>query len=229
MAVVVEGGFVQIEVLVQGMLDNNVYLVDDGAAVMVVDPCKDADQIMAAVGQRKVGAIMLTHFHSDHTGAAARLRQLTGAPVYASVQDAPFVEEPRKVGTSPVPLHPPCTVDAAVSDEDVVRVGNTSWKVLITPGHSLGSMCWFATAKDYHGASCSAIDPDGAPVLLSGDTLFCGTTGRTDFEGGSDRDMRASMVRLSALPQNTLVLPGHMGPTTIAREASGAFARWGVI
>ena len=229
MAAAVQGGFLSVEVLVQGILDNNVYLVDDGAAVMVVDPCRDALQIMEAVGERPVGAIMLTHFHSDHTGAAAQLRELTGAPVYASVQDAPYVREPRKMGTSPIPLHPPCTVDVAVEDGDVVRVGKTSWKVLVTPGHSLGSMCWFATPQDFDGDPCQCVDPAGAPVLLSGDTLFCGTTGRTDFEGGSDQDMQASMVRLSQLPKNTLVLPGHMGPTTIAREAAGAFARWGVL
>ncbi|MDO4502286.1 MAG: MBL fold metallo-hydrolase [Coriobacteriia bacterium] len=214
----IPGGFVPVEVVIQGMLDNNVYLVDDGTAVLVVDPCQDADQIMAAVGERTVGGIMLTHYHSDHTGAAADLRRLTGAPVYATAEDAGYVEVPKGVDGTSVPLHPACPVDVRVADGDVVRVGATDWTVLQTPGHSKGSMCWFAEGAD--GA--------GAPILLSGDTLFCGTTGRTDFEGGSDADMRASMERLAKLPHNTLVLPGHMRPTTIAGEAGGAFARWGV-
>ena len=68
---------------------------------------------------------------------------------------------------------------------------------------------------------------DGAPVLVSGDTLFAGTTGRTDFEGGSVEAMQASMIRLALLPDETIVLPGHNGLTTIGAERRRPFALWG--
>ena len=69
-------------------------------------------------------------------------------------------------------------------------------------------------------------DPAGAPILLSGDTLFCGTIGRTDFAGGSLNDMRHSLKKLATLPDNTMVLPGHNDLTTIAAERQRVFAQF---
>ena len=91
------------------------------------------------------------------------------------------------------------------------------WKVISTPGHTPGSVCFFLSSED--GARI-----EGANVLVSGDTLFCGSIGRTDFEGGDDRAMRASLRRLSHLPDETLVLPGHNSLTTIADEQRRVFA-----
>ena len=77
--------------LVQGMLENNVYFISDGEATMVVDPSSDAEEIMRALDGRELDAIVLTHCHSDHVGAAADLRRLTGATVIASKIDAPEI------------------------------------------------------------------------------------------------------------------------------------------
>ena len=221
----VTGACLGIEYLVLGYLDNNVYLVDCGNnACMVVDPSCDADAIMEAVGSRKVEAIMCTHYHSDHTGAAAELRRRTGAPVIASRLDAEYIEHPRKVGTSPVPVHEACTVDVLVDDRDRIDVGEVAFTVFLTPGHSEGSMCWYASPERCTGP----YDPQGVPVLLSGDTLFNGCTGRTDFVGGSSYQMARSMATLAQLPDETLVLPGHNGFTTIARERQAAFRKWGI-
>ena len=77
--------------LVQGMLENNVYFISDGEATMVVDPSSDAEEIVRALGGRELDAIVLTHCHSDHVGAAADLRRLTGATVIASKIDAPEI------------------------------------------------------------------------------------------------------------------------------------------
>ena len=91
----VQGLCVDVEYLVMGVLANNVYIVSDGEGTMVVDPSCSADKILAALGDRKLDAIVLTHSHFDHTGAAAELREATGAPVIASAVDAPLIEEPR--------------------------------------------------------------------------------------------------------------------------------------
>lgn len=213
----VEGLCVDVEYLVMGMIDNNVYVISDGIGCMVVDPSSHAEEIMKVLDGRHLDAIVITHAHWDHMGAAAELRELTGAPVVASVQDAPYVEHPVEVGTSQ--LARPCPVDRTLSNGDVLKVGAMEWKAIETPGHSLGSLCLFCIPLFGN-------HKDGLPVLISGDTLFKGTTGRTDFEGGSEADMAASMRKLAKLPDDTVVLPGHNDLTTIKAERS-TFARFG--
>lgn len=213
----VQGLCVDVDILVMGILSNNVYLVSDGQSALVVDPCMDAQGILDALGDKKLEGIVLTHGHWDHTGAAAELRERTGAPVYAGAADADYIEAPYDNGTSRTAA--PCPVDVRLSQGDVVPAGVMQWKVIETPGHSKGSICLFnVPAFGNH--------PDGLPVLLSGDTLFQGTTGRTDFEGGSVEEMATSMKKLAALPDETAVLPGHQSPTTIGNERS-LFARFG--
>lgn len=213
----VNGTCVSVEYLVMGMLENNVYVVSDGKATMVVDPTRQANCIVEALGGRTVDAIMLTHFHNDHIGAAAELRRLTGAPVIASALDQAGIESPVSLGMSEVAE--PCPVDHAVADGDIVQVGDMPWKVLLTPGHSKGSMCWYI-------ASEFGSNPEGVPVLLSGDTLFAGTIGRTDLPGGSLQEMRGSLKKLAMLPDETAVFPGHGGFTTIGAERRRVFAHY---
>ena len=93
-------------------------------------------------------------------------------------------------------------------------------KVVETPGHSKGSICLFIIPQFGN-------HPGGLPVLLSGDTLFAGTVGRTDFEGGSMVEMAASIKKLAALPDDTAVLPGHNSLTTIGAERRRVFTMFG--
>lgn len=213
-----EGLCVDVRCLVMGVISNNVYIISDGEGTFVVDPSIDAPRIVEALDGARLDAIVLTHFHWDHMGAAAELHELTGAPVIASAIDAPMIEDPQEGFASRTA--PACPVDQRVGNGDIVRIGAMEWKTISTPGHTKGSICLFCIPQFGN-------HPDGLPVLISGDTLFAGTTGRTDFPGGSDEEMAASIKKLAMLPDDTVVLPGHDSPTTIAAERQRVFARFG--
>lgn len=214
---VIRGLCVDAEAYVMGILQNNVYIISDGETTFVVDPTEDAEAIVEALDGRKCDYIVLTHHHWDHTGAAAKLRELTGAKTIASSIDSSLIEDPRPGFASRTADS--CPVDMKVGNGDEVEMGKMRWKVIETPGHTKGSICLFCIPK--YGNH-----QDGLPVLVSGDTLFAGTVGRTDFEDGSESDMAASMKKLAALPDDTVVLPGHNSPTTIFDERR-TFARFG--
>lgn len=204
----VKGGCVPISFLVLGPIENNVYLIDDGAGgVIVVDPSCEPDLIMDALAGRPISALFVTHQHWDHVGALRALVDRTGAAVYASRIDAPTIESGQADRHSPERISP-CRVDHKLSDGESVTVGMLTWRCILTPGHTKGSMCLLAETGTR----------PGSPVLISGDTLFQASIGRVDFEGGSMTDMRASLRKLSKLPDDTIVLPGHMGTTTIGAE-----------
>lgn len=206
---------VGVEFLVLGFIANNVYLIDDGAGLIVVDPSCRPDDIMRAIGTRKVDAILVTHNHSDHVGALAALKERTNAVVIASAKDASLIEQGQEdpMGFTAAP----CVVDQKVSDGDIVEIAQTSWRVMATPGHTKGGVCYYIDPR-------LSPHPQGHPVLISGDTLFAGSIGRTDFAGGSMQEMRRSLAYLAQLPDNTVVLPGHNQITTIQAERKRVFA-----
>jgi glyoxylase-like metal-dependent hydrolase (beta-lactamase superfamily II) len=176
-------------------VDNNVWLVGDDSEVVVVDAAHDADAIAAAVGSRRLVAIVSTHAHNDHVDAAPALAALTGAPVLLHPDDLPLWKQ----------THPDRLPDGELADGQRIGVAGTGLTVLHTPGHSPGAVCLHV--------------PD-LGTLFSGDTLFCGGPGATGRSWSHFPTIIDSIRdRLLTLPPETVVRTGHGDPTTIGAEA----------
>lgn len=175
--------------------ETNCYIVEDETTknAVVIDPGAEEDYILKSLKEQGLTCklILLTHGHFDHTGAVEPVRVATGADVYVHPADV----EDKLSGTS--------LKDFAkfYNEGDTVTMDSLTFKVLNTPGHTPGS--------------CVLLCGD---VMFSGDTLFAGSCGRTDFPGGSWQQMSASLKRLAELEGNYRVLPGHMNPTSLDRE-----------
>ena len=206
-----DAGCIPVDVLVIGYLSNNCYVIYDGddphAPSMIIDPAGDIDAIMDVVAQKDVQYIFCTHNHPDHILALPELVKQTHARVCASVQDAVYIESGQPElfrGWGDIEGVP---VDIKLQDNDRIHLGNLEFQAIHTPGHTVGGMCLYARGNEKPG------------VLFTGDTLFCGTTGRVDFEGGSAHDMRISLTqKLALLPDETIVYPGHESFSTIGAE-----------
>ncbi len=194
----------KVERLVLGELDTNCFIVtsDVDGPLVVIDPAGDDAVLLAAINRRPVGAIVLTHGHFDHLGAARALVAATGAPILVHADDAASITSAQGSGGAMFGFdYSAPAADRELANGDLVEVGRMKLTVLHTPGHTPGSMC---LVGDGH--------------LFAGDTLFSGSVGRTDFPGGDPRAMQRSIARLAALPDETRVHCGHGPDTTIGRE-----------
>jgi glyoxylase-like metal-dependent hydrolase (beta-lactamase superfamily II) len=176
-------------------VDNNVWLVGDDREVLVVDAAHDATAIAAAVGDRRVVAIVCTHAHNDHVNAAIDLARATGGEIYLHPDDEVLWKL----------AHPGMVPDRPLADADTFTVAGTQLRVLHTPGHAPGAVCLYAPELG---------------ALFSGDTLFAGgpgATGRSHSDFGTIID--SIRDRLLGLPADTVVHTGHGDTTTIGDEA----------
>ncbi len=194
-----------IKLLKVGPLQTNCYIVYDDAACVVFDPGYSGDAIAEHLEGRKLDLIVITHGHMDHIGGLPELVAATNAPILAFADEVERIEDPDMdlIGRAYKGYVPVTKVDQTVTDGQLFEVGNFKFEAIHTPGHTEGSMCIYEEA---------------AGVLFSGDTLFRGIYGRTDFKGGNAADMQASLKKLMRLPDSVNVLPGHNDPTTIGAE-----------
>ncbi|WP_130869912.1 MBL fold metallo-hydrolase [Intestinimonas massiliensis (ex Afouda et al. 2020)] len=188
----------KIRVLQVGPIGTNCYLLEDETtnSAAIVDPGGEGKRILDLVQSdgMDVKLILLTHAHFDHTGGVAELHKaLPDVPVYLHPADAELL------GSQ---VFPAIGVPTVPYDEgDTLKLGSLTISVLHTPGHTPGGVCLKV-----------------GNALFTGDTLFQGSMGRTDFAGGSYEQIMASLKRLAALPGDYHVLPGHMGTSTLEAE-----------
>lgn len=200
----------RIKTCVLGPVSTNCYLVynDTTKEAVAVDPGDNGDYILNKCSELgiKLQAVLLTHGHFDHIGAALQIARAFTIPIYASETEDGMLADTSLNLTAHFAGHSlSFHADRLVHDGDELELLGYKWKVIATPGHTAGSVCYYLPEEE---------------VLLSGDTLFQDSYGRTDLPTGSSRALVDSVLRkLFILPGDTMVYPGHGEPTTIGYEA----------
>ncbi len=201
-----------IKKIIVGPLENNCFIIADKNTkeALIIDPGDEPDRIIDLINENnfKVKYIVCTHAHFDHVGAVPELRKETGAKIvihgdeleiYNSTSDQAATFWGYELDPLPEP-------DMLVSEGDKLEVGDLKFEILHTPGHSPGGICLY-----------------GEGILITGDTLFAGSVGRTDLYGGDIEKLKSSFKRLMSLSDEVRVLPGHGPESTIGKEKTDNF------
>ncbi len=189
--------------LYPGSWGANCYLLINGHNAVVVDPSARADKILEALREENVEVryILLTHGHFDHIVSLDTLREATGVKAYIHEGDFDFPADSYKNGfgyffkTEKSYRNP----DGKLTDGQVLDLGGEKVRVVHTPGHTAGSVCYLCNDE----------------FLLTGDTLFDGDRGRTDLYSGDEQTLLSTLESLRAYPQELPIYPGHGAPTTL--------------
>jgi hydroxyacylglutathione hydrolase len=197
------------EILPVGPLRCNCSVIGDETTreAMVIDPGDDIENVLALIEKHnlQVKQIVITHAHIDHVGGAMKLRAATGAPILLNQNDYALLKM-LDVQAAWIGMKNPgeVEIDSNLGQADTVRAGSLTANVIHTPGHTEGSICLYFPAEN---------------KLIAGDTLFAGSIGRTDLPGGSmEKIINSLHEKVLALPDDTLVVPGHGPLTTIGEE-----------
>ncbi len=199
----------RIKTLVLGGVSTNCYIIynETTKKAVIVDPADNGAYILRKCQELQVKpeVILLTHGHFDHILATKDVQEAYSCKIYAGIKEDRMLQDPSlnlsgTMGTEQMGIN----ADYLVRNGEVLHLIGFDWKVLETPGHTSGSVCFYIQSED---------------VLISGDTLFAESLGRTDLPTGSTREIIASILeKLLVLPDDTMVYPGHGDPTTIGHE-----------
>ena len=201
----------EIKPVLCGPYQENAYLLcpEGTRDALLIDPGDDLNALKRALeaSGRTLKAILLTHGHFDHMLSAQPLSRITGANVYVHPEDQELLCDEYKNAYDPGCASQPCPKDFEAEElEEEIAVCGLRFRVLHTPGHTRGCVCFY--------------DEENG-ILFSGDTLFCAGFGRMDLYGGSSSQMRTSLRSLFALPEETQVYCGHGPMTSIRSEKRG--------
>lgn len=191
-----------------GPFDTNAYIAacPETKEAVIIDPAPDsAKKLEECIAQKGLipTEIVLTHSHWDHIADVSPLKKKYAVPVSIHAEDAPNLKNPGSDGLPCWLSFPGVVPDKLLKENDTIKVGKSSLKVIETPGHTPGGICLYS--------------PDNG-ILFSGDTLFKGTIGNLSFATARPEKMWPSLAKLDALPKNTTVYPGHGPSTTIGAE-----------
>ena len=194
--------------LTVGPISTNCYIIMEKSKkrALIVDPGGDADRIMNKIKELQVSvdAILLTHGHFDHMLAADTLREKYQVKVYLGQDDSELIKNPMEnvsgMFGKPISTH----ADVVLQDGQVLELAGFEIKVLATPGHTKGGVCYYIEKES---------------VAFSGDTIFQASVGRSDFPTGSGASLSKSIrEKIFTLPEDTQLFPGHGDSTVVSYE-----------
>ncbi len=192
-----------------GALWTNAYLLwDQEGTAILVDPGGDPSEALdfAEKNRLRIEWVFLTHGHGDHIEGLDMARQKSVRGVAIHRADAAMLTTPEENLSRWLGAPIQCSkAERELEDGETLAVGKMTVRVIHTPGHTAGSSCFLVLEGE-------------DSVLVSGDTLFARSVGRTDLPGGSERDLRTSLLKLNDLEDGLPVLPGHGPETTLGRE-----------
>lgn len=199
---------IKTEKLVLGDIFTNTYIVTDSESgeCAVIDPAADSEILSENLKDKNVKYILLTHGHFDHIGGAKAVKERTNAKLVIHKNDESCLSDETKslfAMQYPGALQPKAAADIVTENGDCLSLGNSKIRVMHTPGHTVGGCCYIF---------------ENDRVIFSGDTLFRLSAGRTDFPGGSAREILYSLSALAELPGDYKVYPGHEEETTLEYE-----------
>lgn len=195
---------INVKSVLLGEIANNCYLITDAETnkSALVDCTEASAKMLDFIGNADLEYILLTHGHFDHIGGVKEIKEKFGAKVVISSQDEPMLSSGKlSLAAFCGGVQNNTSADVLVEDGDVIELGKTSIKVMATPGHTKGGVCYIAD-----------------DCIFTGDTLFFCSCGRTDFPGGSFDEIKQSLNKLARLQGNYKLYPGHDRVSTLDFE-----------